>query len=731
MPWPQQQPQQLWRAPLASASLQHTYSQAGLCALHFVGDAAGARELACCWRLRLLCACGIEQVLVGLNRRDPRCFDMYRLNLSSGQLVLDTENPGNVVAWYADAAFQVRAALVVDPGDGSKTLCVRRGHAGAAWHDVVTWPQEEEGRVVCFAKDGRSIYVTSSLGRDTTELQLLALHPAAAPAAAGAADTSPPTPAGGAVAAIHSATTAAAAGVEPSSSSSGPVVLSRLASLDRCDVGQVLVDKLQWQPLAVGFDYLRQEWQVLESSLQADFQTLLSFKGPDADLAVEARSNDGSVWLVAYSRDDAPTEYYVYDRSAAEDGADAAGTLQFLFVNRPELSKYTLGRKHPVLLQARDGITLPSYLTLPPLRGAPKSLLPPNPEPLDPGSEGWGSVSGLNLPMVLFVHGGPWGRDVWGLDSTAQWFANRGYAVLQVNFRASSGFGKRFLHLGDGQWGVGTMQHDLSDAVAWAVAAGIADRSRVAIYGVSYGGYACLAGLAYTPGLYCCGVDIVGPSHVRTLLGTIPAYWAPAKRLLIDRIGDAETDDDLNRRISPLYHAPAMRAPLVIAQGANDPRVKRAESDQIYNALRDKGLEVQYFLYEDEGHGFARPPNRLDFCSRVDHFLAKHLGGRAEAPLEMQDTSVVALHEYESLDDYKPPAAASAAGHKPAGAAAAVATAAAVAGAAAAGAKHEGGVTGGMGLGRKVGLAVGVPAAVLAGAAALAVAVLRGLSPRR
>ncbi|WIA36748.1 hypothetical protein OEZ86_008017 [Tetradesmus obliquus] len=606
------------------------------------------------------------EVLVGLNKRDPRCFDMHRLNISTGELQLDTENPGDVVAWYADADFQVRAALAMNPRNGSKTLRVRQG-PDAAWSDLITWPQQEEGRVVCFAKDGRSIYVTSSLGRDTTELQLLSTDPAAAPAAA--AEALQDIPARGAVAAIQRQTSgvaAAAAAAEgagngpASSSSSGPAVLSRLASSEKCDVGEVLVDRLQRLPLAVGFNYLRQEWQVLDPSLQADFKLLLSFKGADADLSVEARSLDGSVWLVAYSRDDAATEYCVYDRSAA--GAGAAGALRFLFVNRPELSSYKLGRRHPVLLQARDGVTLPSYLTLPPLPSTPKTLLPQSPEPSGPGAQGWGSVSGLQLPLVLFVHGGPWARDGWGLDSTAQWFANRGYAVLQVNYRASSGFGKRFLHLGDGQWGVGTMQHDLSDAVAWAVAAGIADKERVAIYGGSYGGYACLAGLAFTPELYCCGVDIVGPSHVATLLGTIPAYWAPMKRMLVDRIGDAEGDDGLNRRISPLYHAAAMRAPLIIAQGANDPRVKRAESDQIYNALKGKGLEVQYFLYEDEGHGFARPPNRLDFCSRVDHFLAKHLGGRAEPPLNMQDTSVVALHELKSLEDYKPPAAAAAAG---------------------------------------------------------------------
>jgi dipeptidyl aminopeptidase/acylaminoacyl peptidase len=233
--------------------------------------------------------------------------------------------------------------------------------------------------------------------------------------------------------------------------------------------------------------------------------------------------------------------------------------------------------------------------------------------------------------MVLLVPGGPWARDEYGYDPSHQWLADRGWAVLSVNFRASTGFGKAFLNAGDLEWGR-KMHDDLLDAVAWAVKEGLADPTRVAIMGGSYGGYATLAGLSFTPEVFCCGVDIVGPSNLETLLATIPPYWAAFFENLARRVGDPRTEEGrkLLRERSPLYSADKIVKPLLIGQGANDPRVKQAEADQIITAMRAKGLSVTYVLYPEEGHGFAVPENRISFNAIAEAFLAAHLGGRAE-----------------------------------------------------------------------------------------------------
>jgi dipeptidyl aminopeptidase/acylaminoacyl peptidase len=259
----------------------------------------------------------------------------------------------------------------------------------------------------------------------------------------------------------------------------------------------------------------------------------------------------------------------------------------------------------PVSYTARDGLTIHGYATFPP--GA--------------GRE--------NLPMVLNVHGGPWARDAWGFDPEAQWLANRGYLCLQVNFRGSTGYGKAFVNAGDRQWGR-AMQHDLTDAVGFATGQGWADPARVAIYGGSYGGYAALAGAAFTPDLFRCAVDIVGPSNLKTLIETIPPYWAPVLALFHRRVGNPETDAGFLWSVSPLSAAASIRTPLLIAQGANDPRVKQAESEQIVGALASAGVDYEYMLFPDEGHGFAKPGNRLKFYAAAERFLARHLGGRAE-----------------------------------------------------------------------------------------------------
>ncbi len=497
-----------------------------------------------------------SEMLVGLNLRDRRVFDMHRVDLTTGAVVLDTVNPGDVVGWITDAGFKIRGAMAQNPADASTILRVRDS-VDKPWRDLVTWPFGENGGAVGFTADGKGLYVETSIGSDTTRLVLV--------------DT--------------------AQGVET----------EVLAVNPRADVGQTLIHPDTRIVQAVAFNYLRSEWTVLDEGVKADFEAISKLQR--GDFVVAGRDRADRIWIITFQSDDGPVNWYAWDRATRK--------ATFLFANQPELGRYRLAPMQPVVIKARDGFELPSYLTLPV------------------------GVEPKNLPLVLNVHGGPWARDSWGYNAEAQWLANRGYAALQVNFRGSAGFGKKFLNAGNGQWGVGSMQHDLTDAVKWAVAEGIADPKRVCIYGGSYGGYAALAGLVFTPELYACGVDIVGPSHIKTLFESIPPYWAPIKKQFVLRVGDAENDPELNRRISPFFHADKVRAPLIIAQGANDPRVNIRESDQMVQAMRDKGLPVTYVVYSDEGHGFARPSNRLDFYGRVEEFLAKHLGGRAEPWKEM------------------------------------------------------------------------------------------------
>ena len=314
---------------------------------------------------------------------------------------------------------------------------------------------------------------------------------------------------------------------------------------------------------------------------------------------------DDDFWVAAYLLDDGPVRYYRYDRVKKE--------ARFLFSNREALEGLPLAKVHPVVIKSRDGLDLVSYYML----------------PLDSDRDSPGHPANP-LPIALLVHGGPWARDNWGYNPVYQLLANRGYAVLSVNFRGSTGFGKDFVNAANMEW-AGKMHDDLIDAVQWAIDQNIADPRRVAILGGSYGGYATLAGLTFTPDTFACGVDIVGPSNLVTLLNTIPPYWEPQVELWANTVGDHRTEEGrafLTER-SPLTHVDRISKPLLIGQGANDPRVKQAESEQIVQAMQDKNIPVTYALYPDEGHGFARPENNLSFFAVTEAFLAGCLGGAA------------------------------------------------------------------------------------------------------
>jgi dipeptidyl aminopeptidase/acylaminoacyl peptidase len=378
-----------------------------------------------------------------------------------------------------------------------------------------------------------------------------------------------------------------------------------IAQSKLADISGVLMTPREHKILATSYNYQRTIWEILDPAVRPDFDTLRQVTRGDVEIV--SQSLDDRHWIVAYLLDDGPVRYYHYDRDSR--------TARFLFTNRHDLEQLPLVRMHPLVIKSRDGLNLVCYLSLPRNAAADDSIQPRQP-----------------LAMVMIVHGGPWARDTWGFNPEHQLWANRGYAVLSVNFRGSTGLGKEFLNAGNREW-AGKMHDDLVDAVHWAVDQKIADPRRVAIAGGSYGGYATLVGLTFTPDLFACGVDIVGPSNILTLLNTIPPYWKPIIQMFRTRVGDYTTEAGrkfLEER-SPLSFVERIRRPLLIGQGANDPRVKQTESDQIVKAMLSRNIPVTYVLFPDEGHGFVRPANRLAFYAVMEAFLAEHLGGRYQA----------------------------------------------------------------------------------------------------
>jgi dipeptidyl aminopeptidase/acylaminoacyl peptidase len=368
-----------------------------------------------------------------------------------------------------------------------------------------------------------------------------------------------------------------------------------LAEDPEADVSGVLLHPDTREPLIAMVLKDRMEYVVLDPSVEEDLKAVRALHAGDPSFS--GRNEADTTWLIAFTVDAGSITYFMYDR--------ATKTGRLLFSARPALAGYELAPMEPFSFTARDGLLIHGYVTFPPGLGR------------------------TGLPAVVDVHGGPQVRDTWGYNPEAQWLANRGYLCVQVNYRGSTGYGKAFVAAGDREWG-GKMHDDLVDAVEHAVSQGWADRSKVAIYGGSYGGYAALVGAAFTPDVFCCAVDIVGPSNLKTLLETVPPYWAPMIAQLYRRVGNPETDAEFLWSRSPLSRARDIRIPLLIAQGANDPRVKQAESEQIVAALNEAGIDHEYMLFPDEGHGFAKPENRIRFYTAAERFLAKYLGGRYE-----------------------------------------------------------------------------------------------------
>jgi len=490
-----------------------------------------------------------DHLLISMNKRDARVFDVFRLNTRTGAMELVAENPGSVSDWVTDHDGKVRAAVQTD---GVNTELLYRATEEEPLKKVLVTDFRESVSPLFFTFDNKELYAASNLGRDKTAI--VRLDPAT--------------------------------GKE----------LELIFEHPEVDTSALLASDKRKVITAAAFTRDRQEYHFFDE-WRRDLQKKLEEKLPGVEVALSSMNLDEDKFIVRSHSDRTRGAFWFYDTKTDE--------LRKLADVSPWLDENQMAAMKPVRVTARDGLVLPGYLTLPP------------------------GVEPKNLPAVLLVHGGPWARDDWGFDGGAQFLANRGYAVLQINFRGSTGYGRAFWEKGFKQWGK-TMQDDVTDAARWIVSEGIADPKRIAIYGGSYGGYAALAGMAFTPGVYAAGISFVGPSNLFTLLETVPPYWEPMRKMNYEMIGDPEKDKELLTAASPLFSADKIQSPLLIAQGANDPRVKKAESDQIVEALKKRGVDVPYIVRENEGHGFANEENRMYFYRAVERFLAKHLGGRTE-----------------------------------------------------------------------------------------------------
>ncbi len=493
--------------------------------------------------------------IIGMNDRDARWHDTYRVDIGSGERTLLLQNDGYGNVWV-DNDLQVRLASESLP-DGSMILHQRTADD---WKELLRLGSDDVRSfgMLGFNKDNTSIFMLDSRDRDVAALKQLDL-------------------------------------------ASGET--TELVAPPDVNVSGVLIDPRTHQPVAYALNRHKQQWYSLDPGFEKNIAALTEASA-GADVMILAATLDASRWTVYQDGGNRSPVYSIFDRESNE--------LRELFVTNPGLVGLPLAPVHEATITSRDGKTLVSYLTLP--------------VESDPDGNGRPNAP---VPMVMLVHGGPWARDTYGYSPEVQWLANRGYAVLQVNFRASTGFGKAFETAGNGEWAA-AMHDDLLDAKAWAVAEGVTREDTVAIMGTSYGGYATLVGLTFTPTEFTCGVDVVGPANLETLINSIPPYWASFLAQLKLGLGDPDTAEGkaLLKARSPLTHVDRIERPLLVGQGANDPRVKQAESDQIVNAMVEKKIPVTYVLFPDEGHGFQKPENNLSFYAVAEAFLAECHGGR-------------------------------------------------------------------------------------------------------
>lgn len=486
-----------------------------------------------------------DYILIQMNKRDKQIFDVYRLNVTTGEMAMVAENPGNISGWVTDHEGKVRVATTTD---GVNTGLLYRDTESEPFREILKTNFKETLVPLFFTFDNQNLYAASNLGRDKTAIVKFDIKN----------------------------------GKE----------IEEIYSHPEVDVDDLNYSRKRKVLTSIPYITWKRYVHFLDDRTKNVYEDLYSKLGTNYEVVITDLTKDESKYLIRTYSDRSLGSFYLYDYDTKD--------LKELADVSPWLNENDLAEMKPIQYTTRDGLTINGYLTLP--KG----------------------VEAKNLPVVVNPHGGPWARDVWTFNPEVQFLANRGFAVLQMNFRGSVGYGRKFWTDSFKQWGL-AMQNDVTDGVNWLIEQGIADPKRVAIYGGSYGGYTSLAGLAFTPDVYSAGVDYVGVSNLFTFMETIPPYWKPYLEMMYEMVGNPKTDSAQFIATSPVFHADKIKAPLFIAQGKNDPRVKISESDQMIEAMKKRGIEVEYMVKDNEGHGFHNEENKFDFYSAMEKFLKKHL----------------------------------------------------------------------------------------------------------
>lgn len=489
-----------------------------------------------------------DEVIIGMNKRNPQVFDPYRLNIRTGKMEMLAENPGNIQGWIFDHDGKLRAATAIVDGINSQILY--RETEKDDFKPVLTTSFKETVYPVFFTFDNKNVYAISNLNRDKTAVVLFDIKN----------------------------------GKE----------LEVLYENPDYDISGLYYSRKRKVLTSASFESYKRERYFFDEETKKLFQNLEKELG-DYELGISAYNKAEDIFIVRTYSDRSLGAYYIYNKNSK--------ALSKIAEISPWIDEDEMAKVHPIKYQSRDGLTIHGYLTLP---------------------KGYTMENAKNLPVVVNPHGGPWARDSWGFNPEIQFLANRGYAVLQMNFRGSTGYGKEFWEASFKQWGR-TMQDDITDGVNWLIEKGIADPDRVAIYGGSYGGYATLMGIVKDPDLYAAAIDYVGVSNMFSFMKTIPPYWEPYLEMMYEMVGNPEDDSLMLAEVSPVFHTDKIKTPLFVAQGANDPRVNKAESDQIVEALKKNGVIVEYMVKDNEGHGFRNEENRFDFYRAMEKFLAANL----------------------------------------------------------------------------------------------------------